>query len=60
VRKRQEMQEVLRQMINVVGSLICCQHRMSDSAREGGALFVIAVPGLEYLAKLTLGHTGPF
>jgi len=24
-----------------------------------GALFVIAVPGHEYLAKLTLGHTGP-
>jgi len=29
------------------------------SIREMGALFVIAVPGHEYLAKLSLGHAGP-
>lgn len=45
VRKRQEMQEVLREMINVVGSLICCQHRMSNWAREVGCVIRDSRPG---------------
>ena len=45
VRQRQEIQEVLREMINVVGSLICCQHRMSDWAREVGCVIRDSRPG---------------